>query len=332
MCAAMARSVGVADATGTAVSTPGRSLLEGQVARFLDHLLVERGLSRNTLAAYRRDLGRYVAHLRSAGVTDATSAKESDVSSFVAALSVRVVAEGRTMRSSSVARALAAVRTFHRFLLVEGDTEGDPAAGIVRPRVPRTLPRPLPLSEVEALLAACGEGDVAALRDRAMLEALYGAGLRISELVGLDVDELDLEEGSVRVCGKGSRERVVPLGRLAVAAIAAYLDGSRPALATARSGPALFLNRRGGRLTRQGASLVLKRAARRAGVTGRITPHSLRHSFATHLLEGGADVRVVQELLGHAVLSTTQIYTLVTGDRLRDEYYSSHPRARRKGA
>jgi integrase/recombinase XerD len=203
---------------------------------------------------------------------------------------------------------------------------------VSRPKVPKNLPRPLSVKEVAAIVSAPSEATPADLRDHAILETLYGAGLRISELVGLDMDELDLEEGSVRVLGKGSKERIVPLGRYAVRAIEAYLTRARPSLAGARSGGALFLNLRGGRLTRQGAARVLKRAAARAGVRARVTPHTLRHSFATHLLEGGADVRVVQELLGHASLATTQIYTLVTGERMREEYFSAHPRARRPPA
>ncbi len=310
--------------------------LDGQAGRFLDYLQVERGLSPNTLEAYRRDLRRYTSYLLAEGFEDATRVGEEQVSGFVARLSARPFAEGRRYRASSVARSLATVRMFHRFLLREGEARVDAAAGVVRPKVPRTLPRPLTVGEVEALLASSGGvADAAGLRDRAILETLYGAGLRISELVGLDVDEVDLDEGSVRVFGKGRKERVVPLGRYAIAAVAAYLRQSRPALARARSGPALFLNLRGGRLTRQGATGVLKKAARAAGIRARVTPHMLRHSFATHLLEGGADVRVVQELLGHAVLSTTQIYTLVTQDRLRREYFQAHPRARfagRKGA
>jgi integrase/recombinase XerD len=199
---------------------------------------------------------------------------------------------------------------------------------VARPKVPKNLPRPLPLADVEAILAAPPDGDVAGIRDRAILETLYGAGLRISELVGLDVDDVDLDEGSVRVLGKGSKERVVPLGSMANHAVQAYLTRARPTLASASSGSALFLNLRGGRLTRQGTTGILKNAAARAGVKKRVTPHTLRHSFATHLLEGGADVRVVQELLGHATLATTQIYTLVTNERLREEYFSAHPRAR----
>jgi integrase/recombinase XerD len=302
--------------------------LAGQVVRFLDFLQVERGLSPNTLEAYRRDVGRYAAYLRSEGRLDATRVEEAQVSGFVGWLSARRFTQGRRYRASSVARALAAVRMFHRFLLREGEAAEDVASDVVRPKVPRTLPRPLRVGDVEAILASCGPAGVVGLRDRAILETLYGAGLRISELVGLDIDDVDLDEGSVRVLGKGSKERVVPLGRFAVAAGGAYLSRARPALAAARSGPAMFLNQRGGRLTRQGAAGVLKKAARAAGIATRVTPHMLRHSFATHLLEGGADVRVVQELLGHAVLSTTQIYTLVTQDRLRTEYFSAHPRAR----
>jgi integrase/recombinase XerD len=312
--------------------------LTTQVARLLDFLTVERGLSRNTLEAYRRDLARYVRYLEKRGITDATAVDEATVARFVASLSGSEYAEGKRYRASSVARAFAAVRSLHGFLLREGDAVVDPSEGVVRPKVPKNLPRPLSVSEVEAILSAPPDGDVAGLRDRAILETLYGAGLRVSELVALDVDDVDLDEGSVRVMGKGSKERVVPVGTLAGQAVAAYLTRARPVLAGSVSGPALFLNQRGGRLTRQGATQILKRAARRAGVEKRVTPHTFRHSFATHLLEGGADVRVVQELLGHATLSTTQIYTLVTGERLREEYFSAHPRARipsraeRKGA
>jgi len=310
--------------------------VSAQISRLLDFLTVERGLSKNTLEAYRRDLARYSRYLAQRGIGDATQVDEATVAGFVASLSGAEYAEGKRYRASSVARALAAVRGLHAFLLREGNVAADPAEGVARPKVPKNLPRPLPLADVEAILAGPSDRDVASTRDRAILETLYGAGLRISELVGLDVDDVDLEEGSVRVLGKGSKERVVPLGRVAAKAVGAYLSRSRPTLASATSGPALFLNVRGGRLTRQGASGILKHWAARAGVSKRVTPHTLRHSFATHLLEGGADVRVVQELLGHATLATTQIYTLVTRERLREEYFSAHPRARmhpsRKGA
>jgi integrase/recombinase XerD len=300
------------------------------VERFLDHLTVERGLSRNTIDAYGRDLARYERFLRERGVTDPIHAGEPEISEFVGELSSAEYLPGKPYRASSVARALAAVRSYHRFLVREGDTEADPAEGVVRPKVPRTLPRPLSVDEVSTLVSAPpDDGTPVALRDRAMLETLYGAGLRISELVGLDVDDVDLEEGSVRAVGKGSRERIVPLGRYATGALDAYLVQGRPSLIRPRTRGALFLNQRGGRLTRQGCTNIVKAMARRAGIRKRVTPHMLRHSFATHLLEGGADVRVVQELLGHASVATTQIYTLVTRDHLRDVYFEAHPRARR---
>lgn len=303
--------------------------LGSQIQRYLDHLTVERGLSDNTLAAYRRDLERYAAFLRSTGIRDARKAGDHAVTAFVANLSASTHGDGKPYRATSVVRALSSVRSFHRFLLREGDTDRDPSAGVIRPRLPRALPRPLPIEDVLLILGAPPEGEPVGLRDRAVLETLYGGGLRVSELVGLDVDDVDLEEGSVRVLGKGGKERDVPLGSYAVEAVEAYLRRARPGFATDRSRAALFLNQRGGRLTRQGVARVLSAAARRAGVQARVTPHVLRHSYATHLLEGGADVRVVQELLGHASVSTTQVYTLVTKEHLREAYYTAHPRARR---
>ena len=305
--------------------------LAKQVQRYLDHLTVERGLSDNTIAAYRRDLGRYAAFLRTKGIHDARKVDEHAVAAFVSGLSSSTHGDGKPYRATSVVRALSAVRSFHRFLMREGDTDRDPSAGVIRPKLPRSLPRPLPVEDVLRLLAAPPEGEPAGLRDRAVLETLYGAGLRVSELVGLDVDDVDLDEGSVRVLGKGGKEREVPLGGYASDTIEAYLRRARPGFATERSRAALFLNQRGGRLTRQGVARVLGGAVKRAGLQGRVTPHSLRHSFATHLLEGGADVRVVQELLGHASVATTQVYTLVTKEHLREVYYTAHPRARRAG-
>ena len=307
------------------------------VDRFLDHLTVERGLSRNTLDAYRRDLGRYAVFLAKRGIRDPLRAGEADIAAFVGYLSTSEYAPGKRYLASSVARALAAVRSFHRFLVREGTATSDPARTVSRPRVPRNLPRPLTIDEVEKLIAAPGKDGPVALRDTAILETLYGAGLRISELVSLDVDDIDVDEGSVRAMGKGSKERIVPLGRYGVRALQAYLTRARPSLAKRGSRGALFLNQRGGRLTRQGSTNIVKQMASRAGIRKRVTPHMLRHSFATHLLEGGADVRVVQELLGHASVATTQVYTLVTGEQLREVYLTSHPRAfrtaeRRRGA
>ena len=303
--------------------------LSSQIQRYLDHLTVERGLSDHTIGAYRRDLARYAAFLRARGIDDARSVDDHAIAAFVAGFSASTHGDGKPYRATSVVRALSAVRSFHRFLIREGDTDRDPSAGVIRPKLPRSLPRPLSVEDVSRLLAAPPENEPVGLRDRAVLETLYGAGLRVSELVGLDVDEVDLDEGSVRVLGKGGKERDVPLGRYATQAVLAYLRGGRPAFATERSRAALFLNQRGGRLTRQGVARVLSGAAKRAGLHVRVTPHGLRHSFATHLLEGGADVRVVQELLGHASVATTQVYTLVTREHLREVYYTAHPRARR---
>ncbi|MDP9341506.1 MAG: site-specific tyrosine recombinase XerD [Actinomycetota bacterium] len=302
-----------------------------QVERFIDYVVAERGLSPNTVSAYRRDLARYATFLRSRDVTDAAEVDRDEIAAFVADLSASRHGPdpGSPYRASSVARTLAAVRSFHKFLVQENEATQDPAAAVVRPRVPRALPRALSVQEVERILASPAGETETVLRDRALLETLYGAGLRISELVGLDVDDLDLEEGSVRVVGKGDKERLVPLGRYARESLEAYLTGGRPALASRSSRGALFLNVRGGRLTRQGCAKILRSHVRRAGIDRRVSPHSLRHSFATHLLEGGADVRVVQELLGHASVATTQIYTLVTQQHLRDVYFTAHPRARR---
>ncbi|MEW6059445.1 MAG: site-specific tyrosine recombinase XerD [Actinomycetota bacterium] len=300
-----------------------------QVQRFLDHLTVERGLSANTLAAYRRDLARYGSFLASRGIGDASRVDDRAVAGFIARLSASTYDDGKPYRATSVVRALASVRSFHRFLMREGETSRNPAVLVPRPRLPRALPRPISSEEVARMAAAPDAGTAAGLRDQAVIETLYGAGLRVSELVGLDVDDIDVEEGSVRVFGKGEKERDVPLGRYARDAVRAYLTRGRPDLATSRSRAALFLNQRGGRLTRQGCSGIVAAQGRRAGIKKRVTPHTLRHSFATHLLEGGADVRVVQELLGHASVATTQVYTLVTREHLREVYYTTHPRARR---
>jgi integrase/recombinase XerD len=303
--------------------------VRSQIDRFVDHLIVERGLSDNTVQAYRRDLLRYGAHLTRRHVDDASSVSEDDVTTFVARLSSARHGDGRAYRPASIVRALSSVRAFHRFLMRERVTDRDPTAAVVRPKTQRGLPRPITVDDVARLVAAPRSTTPDGVRDRAVLETLYGAGVRVSELVGMDVDDVDLERGSVRVLGKGGKERDVPLGRYAREAIAAYLTTTRPALATARSRGALFLNRRGGRLSRQACWAIIRRYAGVAGIDKRITPHTLRHSFATHLLEGGADVRVVQELLGHASVATTQVYTLVTEDHLREVYFSAHPRARR---
>jgi integrase/recombinase XerD len=295
--------------------------------RFLDHLAVERGLSEHTIAAYGRDLERYATFLRARGITDARRVEERAVAAHVAEVSASTHGDGKPYRATSVVRALSSVRAFHRFLLRDGKISNDPTAAVIRPKLPRSLPKPLSVDDVARVLAH-PDRSAKGLRDRAVLETLYGAGLRISELVGLDVDDVDLEEGSVRVLGKGGKERDVPIGRYARDSISAYLTRVRPQIATTRSRSALFLNLRGGRLTRQGSTGILQHHVAGAGITKKVSPHTFRHSFATHLLEGGADVRVVQELLGHASLATTQVYTLVTREHLREVYFTSHPRAR----
>ena len=298
--------------------------------RFLDHLAIERGLSDNTVVAYRRDLRRYMRFLTARRIRAASDVDAALVRSFLASVSASTHGDdGRPYRATSVARTLSTVRSFHRFLVREGVTDRDPAAGVTQPRLPRSLPRPLSVDEIGRLLEAPDLRTPAGVRDRAILELLYGAGLRISELTGLDVDDIDVEEGSVRVLGKGGKERDVPVGRYAREAVGGYLTRARPAFASTQSRSALFLNQRGGRLTRQSCARILAAHARSAGIERHVSLHTLRHSFATHLLEGGADVRVVQELLGHASVATTQIYTLVTKEHLREVYYSSHPRARR---
>jgi integrase/recombinase XerD len=306
---------------------PARDALAKQLQRFLDHLTVERGLSVHTVAAYRRDLERYAAFLRPRGITDARRVDERAVTAHVAAVSASTHGDGKPYRATSVVRALSSVRAFHRFLLREGQISSDPTAAVIRPKLPRSLPKPLSVDDVARVLAH-PDRSTKGLRDRAVLETLYGAGLRISELVGLDVDDADLEEGSVRVLGKGGKERDVPIGRYARDAISAYLTRVRPQIATPRSRSALFLNLRGGRLTRQGCTGIVQQHVADAGIRTKVSPHTFRHSFATHLLEGGADVRVVQELLGHASVATTQVYTLVTREHLREVYFTSHPRAR----
>ncbi len=298
---------------------------------WVDHLRVERGVARNTLLSYGRDLRRYASFLQSRGIDDMTAVTEKDVSAFLAHLREGSV-DAQPLSAASAARALVAVRGLHRFLAMEGATPTDPAAGVTPPRPAQRLPKAITVDEVERLLAATsfGEGPVG-LRDRALLEILYGTGARISEAVGLDVDDVDLRAGTVRLRGKGNKQRFVPLGSYARGALSAYLVRGRPALASKSmltGVTAVFLNQRGGRLSRQSAWTLIQTAAERAGLGQSVSPHTLRHSFATHLLEGGADVRVVQELLGHASVTTTQIYTLVTVQRLREVYAQAHPRAR----
>ncbi|MGZ4683488.1 MAG: site-specific tyrosine recombinase XerD [Acidimicrobiales bacterium] len=297
-----------------------------EVEEFLTWLSAERGRSANTIAAYRRDLRRHVAWLEEQGRTIG-DVDESVVTAYVGWM--------RTLDQApaSVARALVAVRSLYRFLAEEGHLVVDPAAEVEVPRVPKGLPKPLSEAEVADLLESVQGDDAIARRDRAILEVLYGTGLRISELVGLHLADLDLDGGLLRAFGKGSKERIVPVGRFAREALAAYLSaGGRDELAPerwARRGDAesVFLNKRGGSLSRQGAWQIVRSHGDRAGLGDRLSPHVLRHSCATHMLNHGADIRAVQELLGHASLSTTQIYTLVSTERLRSVYDAAHPRA-----
>ncbi|HWG00458.1 MAG TPA: site-specific tyrosine recombinase XerD [Trebonia sp.] len=304
------------------------------VAWYLQYLTVERGLAANTLASYRRDLRRYVATLAGRGRADLDEVTTADVAEFLAALR-EGDAEHPPLAASSAGRAVVAVRGLHAFALKQGLARADPAHAVAPPAPPRRLPKAIPLEAVERILDAAGSAadpDPRKLRDRALLEFLYATGARISEATGLDVDDLEIagSDPVVLLNGKGGKQRFAPVGRYAVRALEAYLVRGRPALAAhagvRRQTPAVFLNARGGRLTRQGAWGVLAAAGERSGIKG-ISPHTLRHSFATHLLDGGADIRVVQELLGHASVTTTQVYTLVTVDKLREVYATAHPRA-----
>jgi integrase/recombinase XerD len=307
--------------------------LETQLQGYLDHLTIERGVAANTLSSYRRDLRRYSKHLSDRGIHDLAKVGEDDVSDFLVALRQGDPDSGASALSAvSAARALIAVRGLHRFAVAEGLTDLDVARAVRPPTPSRRLPKSLTIDNVLALLDGAG-GDSPAdgpltLRNRALLELLYSTGSRISEAVGLDVDDIDTQARSVLLSGKGGKQRLVPVGRPAVQALDAYLVRGRPELARrGRGTPAIFLNVRGGRLSRQSAWQVLQDAAERAGIKSGVSPHMLRHSFATHLLEGGADVRVVQELLGHASVTTTQIYTLVTVHALREVWAGAHPRA-----
>lgn len=313
----------MADASGDAASM---NESHRAIAAYLDHVSIDKGLSANTVAAYRRDLARFEAFLDERGIDSLSRVDESDVLAHVAQMSESGLAR------TSIARMVVAVRNLYRFAVAEGYTEANPAAEVQPPKAPMRLPKALSIGEVQALLDAPDRTTAEGTRDAALLELLYGTGARISEIVALDVDEVTRvladPDAGLRLIGKGDKERIVPLGSYARDALDAWLVRGRPELSGRGSPiPALLLNQRGGRLSRQSAWAVLQRAVSRAGLTVEVSPHTLRHSYATHLLDGGADVRVVQELLGHASVATTQIYTLVTVDHLRETYLTSHPRA-----
>jgi integrase/recombinase XerD len=297
--------------------------IEPLILSFLDYLELERGLSRNTLEAYRSDLLQFGEFLdrRRLAATDAT---HGDIAAFLTEL---------TVAASTLARKIACLRSFYRHLRREGTIEHDPTADLRGPRKPQRLPRVLSRDQVARLLSQPSGTAPLALRDRALLELMYACGLRASEAIGLELNDLDLEEGMLCARGKGSKERIVPIGRQAVAAVVAYCGDGRPSLIAARSGGVtraqtrLFLNSRGSGLTRQGLYKIVQGHARSAGLAERMSPHTLRHTFATHLLAGGCDLRSLQEMLGHADLATTQVYTHLSADRLKHAYFSAHPRA-----
>ena len=298
---------------------------EHRVLDFLAYLEFERGLSRNTLEAYRSDLLQLGAFLRRRDV-DALRAEHADLAAFLAELAGGGP-ERPPVAPATLQRKAACLRSFYRHLRREGELDRDPTADLRAPRKSQKLPQVLSRAEVARLLAAPRGGDPSALRDRALLELMYACGLRASEAIGLEVGDVDLEAGVLRARGKGAKERLVPIGREAVVATRAYLDHGRPALVGLRDEARLIVNRRGGALTRQGLYKIVQRYARDAGLQGRMSPHTLRHTFATHLLAGGCDLRSLQEMLGHADIATTQIYTHLSAQRLKDAYFEAHPRA-----
>jgi integrase/recombinase XerD len=318
------------DAVQPAPAPSPASALDRIVDQYLRHVSIERGLAGNTVAAYRRDLGSYLEVLAARGVTTPEGIAEADVSAFARELRTRAESP---LTASSMARMLSSVRGFHRFLLDEGVVAEDVAAETKPPKLASRLPKAITIEQMGRVLDAAAGDDLQSLRDRALLELLYATGARISEAVDLNVDDVLSSDGSsgdiVRLFGKGGKQRMVPLGSFARSAIDAYLVRARPSLsAKGTATPALFLGLRGQRVSRQNAWLIIRARAEKAKLGIEISPHTFRHSFATHLLAGGADVRVVQELLGHSSVATTQIYTLVTADTLRDRYTTAHPRAR----
>jgi integrase/recombinase XerD len=308
-----------------AIAAPAAGGIEPLILDFLAYLELERGLSRNTLEAYRSDLLQLGEFLSRRGV-DPLRVEHSDLAAFLTEL-----AQGREERppvaATTLGRKVACLRSFYRHLRREGAIEHDPTADLRGPRKPQRLPRVLTRDEVNRLLEQPRGGDPLAVRDRALLELMYACGLRASEAVGLELGDVDLEEGVLRARGKGSKERLVPIGRTALTALRGYCGGARPALLGERSQTRLFLNRRGTGLTRQGLYKIVQGHASSAGLQQKMSPHTLRHTFATHLLAGGCDLRSLQEMLGHADLATTQVYTHLSAERLKDAYFSAHPRA-----
>lgn len=299
--------------------------MQRELDDYLGYLAIERGASSNTIVAYRRDLTDYVAFLEARSVQDIDTVSRDDLSEFVRDVRARGFAP------TSVERKVAAIKGFHKFLVREGVSENNPSARLPLPKVPERLPDVISIDDAERLLGQPFEDGPAGLRDRALLETLYGCGVRVSEIVGLDTTDIDLDDGFLRVFGKGSKERLVPIGGMAQQALSAYLSAGRsrlrPGSSVRPSESAVFLNARGGRLSRQSVFRIVRARGALVGLHG-LHPHTLRHSFATHLLEGGADLRALQEMLGHADISTTQVYTHVDRRHIREEYLTTHPRAR----
>jgi integrase/recombinase XerD len=296
-------------------------LMESLIQEFIEYLGHEKGLATNTLESYGRDLRQYCGFLSE----DTSQTPETASQATIVAYLMMLRKQGKA--TATIARRLAALKAFYQFMLKENYVTKDPTDDLSSPKLERKLPRVLTVDEVEKLLNQPDTSTPAGIRDKAMLEVLYATGIRVSELVSLNLDDIELDEGFVRCIGKGSKERVVPMGEIAINALRSYLSKGRPKLVSNHGENALFLNHHGRRLTRQGFWKIVKKYAAQLGIRKEITPHTLRHSFATHLLENGADIRAVQEMLGHADISTTQIYTHVTKDRLKDVYARSHPRA-----
>ncbi|CAB4923085.1 unannotated protein [freshwater metagenome] len=303
---------------------PSRAF-QGHVLDFLAYLELERGLSRNTLDAYRSDLAQYGAFLEERGI-EAPDAEHADIAGFLAQLAAGSP-DRPPVAPATLQRKTACLRSFYRHLRREEVLIADPTADLRAPRRTRRLPQVLSRDEMARLLAAPAGDLPAALRDRALLELMYACGLRASEATGLLLQDIDLEEGVLRARGKGSKERLVPIGREAIAATQRWLALGRPRIVTLTEEPHLFVNQRGGGLTRQGLYKIVRRHATAAGLADQMSPHTLRHTFATHLLAGGCDLRALQEMLGHADIATTQIYTHLSADRLKDQYFAAHPRA-----
>ena len=318
-------AIAVKPAVPAAPASPAAgSRFQSLVLDFLSYLELERGLSRNTLNAYRTDLQQYGEYL-SEHDRDALAARPADVADFLAELATG--GQRPACSAATIHRKAACLRSFYKHLRRDELIGDDPTAALSAPRRAKKLPQVLNYAEVQKLLASPRGSEPTTLRDRALLEVMYACGLRASETIGLELADIDTHEGFLRARGKGSKERMVPLGRQAIAAINGYMRGGRPKLVGDRHEPKLFVNFRGGPLTRQGLYKIVQRHARDAGLDGRMSPHTLRHSFATHLLAGGCDLRAVQEMLGHADISTTQMYTHLSGERLKEVYFQAHPRA-----